>query len=1257
MAVFAGGVGNFNFAQSGANIVVTDLTGAEGVDTLSSVETLRFAGANFSIIQGNGAGNINLNGANGAGGSQIVLGWAGSDTANGGTGNDILVGGAGNDTLNGNAGSDTILWRVGDGRDVINGDTAAGNIVGTTDTVHIAGDGTAEQYTVHSRTAWLSIAGNLASQINANTEIVITRNGTDNASVITELNNIEEIVIDGHGGGDSFTTNGTFAGTSLSTSTITINGGSGDDTVDISGLLSEHRIVFRSNGGNDTILGGLRPQDVIVLPEGTTDFLTNIENGMTTITFGDDSVSFATPAGGAPAIVPGSAELDDDETFDSGTLVLSGEDLAELRELVNDTPRASSGYGNNEANPGWGAAYENFIRLTGADYTDGANGVRQTALTPREISDLVSNQDNDGDGVEEDIPNQFGGSALLTFFGQYFDHGLDFVAKGTPGSMPIGSATFPISAGRSNYVDGTGVDPDGIANNGDETPAEYRNEVSPFADQNQTYGSHDAVTDLLRKWVEGSDGSAVQTAYLLEGDLDSSGRGLLPTLDHVRENYRIMTGGQELTSADISDYDGTGHPLLIDFIPAFVTLPDESEPQLDLDAIGHYFVAGDGRVNENVMLTTIHTIWARNHNFWVDTLRERTGGSWTEAEYFNAARELNIVEYQRVVFTEFAEAMAGGLGDDDDGPDDEHGFEGYDPSVDASISIEFAQAAYRFGHSMLNEHVSYVDADGNTQQLSLVQAFLQPGQLTNLGIDGLLAGAIGERHQAIDVDMVNALRNQLVGRPLDLAALNIFRGRDMGVAPFNQIRAELFASTGKESLRPYTGWADFQARNNIDAQTMAKLMAAYPDGFETMDLWIGGLAEKPMHGQLGSTFGYIFLEQLDRLQHGDSHYYLEVFDDSLFENVEISFAKLIARNTGLTDLPENVFMPDALAPDTGSEPTDDDDDDDDDDNVGVDDDTDEDSDDDSDDDADNDEDMDDSDDDDEDTSDTDDDDDVGTGQPAPGTSGIVGTELVDVMTGTGDGETIMALGGRDIVFAGGGDDNVLGGKGADMLYGDGGNDRIFGGAGNDFITGGAGNDTVFGEGGDDLIVAEANDGNDTYYGDAMDGGNGIDTLDMSAISANITADLGTGFMGRGSVSSSMSGNDTIWGVENIVTGSGNDTITASSAVNVMDGGTGNDTFRFLSAADANGDTILGFQPGDRLDLGGIDANGTTAGNQSFSLVSGAFSGSLGELLVTYESRDGEDYTVVQGNTIGDAQADFKISIKGSHDLVTSDFNL
>ncbi|KWV56940.1 hypothetical protein AS026_32535 [Rhizobium altiplani] len=308
----------------------------------------------------------------------------------------------------------------------------------------------------------------------------------------------------------------------------------------------------------------------------------------------------------------------------------------------------------------------------------------------------------------------------------------------------------------------------------------------------------------------------------------------------------------------------------------------------------------------------------------------------------------------------------------------------------------------------------------------------------------------------------------------------------------------------------------------------------------------------------------------------------------------------------------------------------------------------------------------------------------GDDTPAPATEAttgpaMVGTANADVLLGTANGETIIALGGNDtaiggggadimrgedgddfmsaeggndIVFGGMGNDDLLGGAGNDMLYGDAGSDRIFGDAGNDLIHTGAGNDTAYGGEGDDLFVAEAGDGDDTYYGDA-----GSDTLDMAAITANLTVDLGNGFMGRGSVSSSQSGSDMVWNVENVVTGSGADTITASRAANVIDGGAGSDTFRFLSEADADGDTIVSFQPGDKIDFSGIDANGGASGNQSFTLVAASTLSSAAQLIVTHETREDGDYTVVQANVDDDNAAELRLSIKGTHNLTSTDFNL
>ena len=251
----------------------------------------------------------------------------------------------------------------------------------------------------------------------------------------------------------------------------------------------------------------------------------------------------------------------------------------------------------------------------------------------------------------------------------------------------------------------------------------------------------------------------------------------------------------------------------------------------------------------------------------------------------------------------------------------------------------------------------------------------------------------------------------------------------------------------------------------------------------------------------------------------------------------------------------------------------------------------------------------------------------------------------------GEGADFISGGsGRDVISAGAGDDHVLAGADADIVYGDAGADRIFGDQGNDLINAGAGDDTVFGGAGNDLIVAEIGDGNDAYFGDEGTGGWDADTLDMSAASAAVTVNLGSGPLLNGSASSSQTGNDTLWGIENVTTGSGADVIVAGTGANWMNGGLGDDTFRFNSVEAAKGDTIVGFEPGDRIDLSGIDANYATDGNQSFTLVSDAAFTAAGQLAVTYETRNGEAFTVVQGNVDGNAAADFKIEIAGHQNL-------
>ncbi len=244
----------------------------------------------------------------------------------------------------------------------------------------------------------------------------------------------------------------------------------------------------------------------------------------------------------------------------------------------------------------------------------------------------------------------------------------------------------------------------------------------------------------------------------------------------------------------------------------------------------------------------------------------------------------------------------------------------------------------------------------------------------------------------------------------------------------------------------------------------------------------------------------------------------------------------------------------------------------------------------------------------------------------------------DVAMGLGATDTISVGSGDDFVDAGAGDDYVFAGSGNDMIYGGDGADTIMGGDGNDLITAGNGDDNVMGGKGDDTFVAGVADGMDRYSGDL-----GNDTLDMSAISANIEANLGTGLSGYAQILNGP--RDTLYGIENIVTGSGNDTVTASGARNVIDTGAGQDTVVFRSASDADGDTLYNFEAGDRIDVSAF-MGGTV------SLINGN-AAEFGEIAIHFENIGNENFTVLDGLTQDGEH--FKIDIKGHHNLTGTDF--
>ncbi|KPF93880.1 hypothetical protein IP81_01730 [Novosphingobium sp. AAP83] len=324
-------------------------------------------------------------------------------------------------------------------------------------------------------------------------------------------------------------------------------------------------------------------------------------------------------------------------------------------------------------------------------------------------------------------------------------------------------------------------------------------------------------------------------------------------------------------------------------------------------ALEAHIIAGDGRLNENIGLTAVHEAFLTEHNRMVTQLKQNFGftgdqpaGGWTWTdpltnvstvitgeELFQQAKIILEMHYQHLVFDQFVRKISPNIA----------GFAGVDPLVNANISAEFANAVYRFGHSMLPEAVGmrqYADATsiattsgsdvvaitmanhglktGSTIDLSsvnttiggisadmlngtravtvlnanqftiladanataaasgvatdkiqidinrgLIDAFLNPesyiaGTTAKLITDGSTA-QVGNR---IDEKVTDALRDNLLGQPLDLATLNLIRGRDAGLPTLNEMRGSIQGVAPAalvNTLTPYTSWANF--RDNL----------------------------------------------------------------------------------------------------------------------------------------------------------------------------------------------------------------------------------------------------------------------------------------------------------------------------------------------------------------------------------------------------------------------------------------------------------
>jgi VCBS repeat-containing protein len=279
----------------------------------------------------------------------------------------------------------------------------------------------------------------------------------------------------------------------------------------------------------------------------------------------------------------------------------------------------------------------------------------------------------------------------------------------------------------------------------------------------------------------------------------------------------------------------------------------------------------------------------------------------------------------------------------------------------------------------------------------------------------------------------------------------------------------------------------------------------------------------------------------------------------------------------------------------------------------------------------------------------------------------------DVLVGTPAADTIDGLAGDDEIFGLFGNDTLVGGTGSDALYGGDGDDDLKGGvdrdylygdSGADTLEGGDGYDVLFGGDGDDVLTDNGTDG----YSAFMDGGAGNDVLLDSSAGGGVLyggADNDTliGGIGEDKLYGG-DGNDRLYGGAGIDTldgGAGDDRLQGGDVLDTGDwyvhdyltGGPGADTFVFGSTAGPTATVFLGtitdWEPSDIIDLAGLDANTSIAGNQDFTFLGlGTPDLTVGQGQLKYYEYGGTTYLV--GNATADNQADFQIAINGLHTL-------
>ena len=321
------------------------------------------------------------------------------------------------------------------------------------------------------------------------------------------------------------------------------------------------------------------------------------------------------------------------------------------------------------------------------------------------------------------------------------------------------------------------------------------------------------------------------------------------------------------------------------------------------------YLAGDPRVNQVISLTVMHTIWMREHNRIAKRL-SIINPLWDDERLFQEARQIVGAQIQKIAFKDYLPLVLGQLYTELIPT-----YRGYNNTVYPNTVNAFDAAAFRYGHSQIQPYLSRLGKGYKPLPqgpLNIVDAFFAPSQFEKSGgtdpiLRGLLTEPVGLADEFLNRFITNRLFAANATSPgFDLASINIQRGRDHGLPPYLTWKRWALQECGIKS----------SFKNQL---TKIHLLQTY-GSLETVDLFVGGLAERPLGGGLvGATFACIFAKTFQALRDGDRFYYENddrktgIFTAKQRKEIDkTSLSRVICDNSDIIKIQRNAFLADKI---------------------------------------------------------------------------------------------------------------------------------------------------------------------------------------------------------------------------------------------------------------------------------------------------------------------------------------------------------